>query len=101
MRAREHIEFAGDQSRRGARRPSRHSRTIAIALALALAGPGRALAAVFDCASGDVACLIAAINAANQNPDADTIELAAGTYTLTTPDNGGPFAANGLPIIAT
>jgi hypothetical protein len=56
-------------------------------------------AATFDIADGDVAGLIAAINTANGNGQADTINLAnGGTYTLTTEDNdtNGP---NGLPLI--
>jgi hypothetical protein len=59
-------------------------------------------AADFTCTStsgvGDVACLIAAINEANANGEANTITLAAGTYTLTSVNNttdGG----NGLPSI--
>ena len=53
-------------------------------------------AAVFNISDGDVAGLIAAINTANSNGEADTINLAAGgTYTLTAIDN----ADNGLPII--
>lgn len=53
----------------------------------------------FDCAAGDVRCLIQAINAANADTrNRDTINLAAGTYTLTAVDNttDGP---NGLPSI--
>jgi hypothetical protein len=52
--------------------------------------------AVFACAAGDVACLIAAIHAANATGEADTITLAAGIYSLTAVDNDidGP---NGLP----
>ena len=56
--------------------------------------------AVFNCAGGDVPCLIAAIDAANANPDADTINLAAGTFTLTAVNNGFEGTANGLPIIS-
>jgi len=41
-------------------------------------------AATFNVAAGDVAGLVAAIDTANGNGEADTIELAAGTYTLTT-----------------
>ena len=53
-------------------------------------------AAEFDVDAGDVAGLIAAINTANGNGEADTINLAAGgTYTLTVADNGD----NGLPVI--
>ena len=55
----------------------------------------------FNIANGDVAGLIAAINAANTNPGADTINLApGGTYTLT--QVGGPDSWNGpsgLPVI--
>jgi hypothetical protein len=53
-------------------------------------------AADFACPAGDVACLIAAINTANANGEANTIRLEAGTYTLTVVDNDtdGP---NGLP----
>ena len=56
-------------------------------------------AATFDIAAGDVAGFKAAINTANANGEADTINLAANaTYTLTTEDNTnqGP---NGLPVI--
>jgi hypothetical protein len=72
-------------------------RSIALgaALGLALALPLSVQAKTFRCSAGDVACLIAAINAANANGDANTIRLAAGTYTLTAPDNPG----NGLPVI--
>src|SRR4051794_28528769 len=55
-------------------------------------------AAVFHCASGDTACLIAAINGANANRAANTIMLEAGTYNLGVLDNDteGP---NGLPVV--
>ena len=55
-------------------------------------------AADFACPAGDVACLIAAINTANANGEANTIRLKAGTYTLTAVDNDtdGP---NGLPSV--
>jgi len=65
-----------------------------------------AYAAEFFCPAGNVTCLIAAINEANQNFQDNTINLKAGTYTLTTIDNvgdqfGNQFdgAANGLPVI--
>jgi hypothetical protein len=51
----------------------------AIIVALAFVHPTHA--ATFTC--GDVACLIAAINTANTNGEDDTINLLAGTYTLT------------------
>lgn len=56
-------------------------------------------AAVFHIASGDVAGLINAITTANSNGQNNTIELDAGTYTLTSIDNNtnGP---NGLPSIS-
>src|SRR5262245_51760978 len=48
----------------------------------------------------NVAELIADINSANQNSEADTITLAAGTtFTLTAPNNGTE-GATGLPVIA-
>jgi hypothetical protein len=53
----------------------------------------------FNCTAGDVQCLIHAINAANADSRShDTINLAAGTYTLTAVNNttDGP---NGLPSI--
>ena len=55
-------------------------------------------AAVFDCPSGDVSCLIEKVNQANANGEADTINLEGGTYTLMSVDNtiDGP---NGLPSI--
>jgi uncharacterized repeat protein (TIGR01451 family) len=68
----------------------------AAALLVALAGPLHA--AVFNIPSGDVAALIAAITTANANSEADTINLAAGVYTLVTVNNtdDGP---SGLPSI--
>jgi hypothetical protein len=58
-------------------------------------------AAEFFCSSGDVSCLIAAINAANQNGQENTIDLEAGIYRLTTVDNfdDDGRSANGLPPI--
>src|SRR5262249_22666778 len=67
-----------------------------LALAACLCPP--APAAVFQCGAGDVACLIGAIHAANADSAADTIQLAAGTYTLTAPDNTTD-APNGLPEV--
>ena len=49
-------------------------------------------------AAGDVPGLVSAINAANANPDPDTLCLAAGTFTLTAVDNTG-HGPNGLPSI--
>ncbi len=78
-------------------------KTIALLLGLltVLTFSQEARAATFNIADGDVAGLIAAINAANSNPGPDTINLAqGGTYTLTYiagPDSWhGP---TGLPIV--
>ena len=65
--------------------------------ALGLAPPVQA--ADFTCASGDVACLINAINQANANGEANRITLRRGTYTLTAVDNGIGEFTNGLPVI--
>jgi hypothetical protein len=62
--------------------------------ALALAYPSAA--AVFQCPSGDVACLIWAIEASNWTPEPNTLLLAAGTYTLTAIQSWYD-GANGLP----
>jgi hypothetical protein len=67
----------------------------AVAFGLALTSPHAVQATTFDCRAGDVQCLIDAINTANANGEQNTIGLAAGTYTLTAPDNPG----NGLPVI--
>jgi hypothetical protein len=55
-------------------------------------------AAGFFCSSGDVTCLIAAINTANQSAGENTINLDPGIYTLNAVDNDtdGP---NGLPSV--
>lgn len=66
-----------------------------------------AKAAVFNIANGDVAGLIAAINTANSNSEADIINLATnGTYTLTainftstSPNTTGNASQRGLPRI--
>ena len=60
-------------------------------------------AAVFHIPAGDVPGLIAAINTANQNGQQNTINLAPGTFTLTTVDNfDGPSSrGTGLPVIST
>jgi hypothetical protein len=55
--------------------------------------------AVFNIANGDTPALIAAINAANSNNQADTINLASkGTYDFTTADNGAS-GGSALPVI--
>ncbi len=54
--------------------------------------------AEFFCSSGDVTCLIAAINEANATPGTHTINLEPGIYTLQTVDNVTD-GANGLPSI--
>jgi hypothetical protein len=57
-------------------------------------------AEIIDCGSGDVQCLIAAIDQANAHPSKTTIRLAGGTYGLTAVNNdtNGP---NALPSITT
>ena len=51
----------------------------------------------FSCSSGDVTCLIAAINSANGMPGDHIINLEPGSYTLQAVDNG---FVNGLPVIS-
>ncbi len=76
----------------------RSGAVLVLAMALVFGGTAVGLAAVFNCPGGDEACLIDAINSANGTVAADTIILAAGTFTLTAVDNNtdGP---NGLPSI--
>ena len=69
-----------------------------------LAGAGvcfsTADAATFNIPNGDVVALIAAINTANGNGQANTINLApGGTYTLIATDNSSYYGTTGLPII--
>ena len=61
-------------------------------------GSDQAFAATFDVASGDVAGLITAMEAANANGEADVIQLEAGTYTLTVAHNAFR-GTNGLPVV--
>lgn len=68
----------------------------ALTLALIALLPSPARAAVFNVAAGDTVGLIAAIETANANGEADTIDLAAGTYTLSAPC---PLTLDGLPEI--
>ena len=75
--------------------PVLRSLALGAALGLALVLPLSVQAETFRCRAGDVPCLINAIKAANANGEANTIRLAAGTYTLTAPDTPG----NGLPVI--
>ncbi len=69
--------------------------TVALAT---LAGAAGAPAATIDVAAGDSAALVAAINTANANGQADTIRI-SGRYALGTPDNHW-YGANVLPTIA-
>jgi len=80
------------------RRPWRRGIACGVGLIALLSLAPFTQAADFACGAGDVACLIDAINTANANGEANTITVAAGTYTLTAVDNdtGGP---NGLPSI--
>src|SRR5262249_32700343 len=52
-------------------------------------------AAKYFCSSGNVTCLIAAINAANENPGNNVINLEPGTYNI----EAAIENFNGLPII--
>ncbi len=66
---------------------------------LVLTAPGQSGHAVtFACASGDSACVIQAITAANANDEADTLNLANGTY-LFAQINHGTDGSNALPSI--
>ena len=67
-------------------------------LILALTFTERLEAANFLCPSGNVTCLIAAINEANGNGQENIIDVEPGVYTLTGTNNvaDGP---NGLPSI--
>ncbi len=67
-----------------------------IVIILAVAQP--VYAKVFKILSGDFAALINAINTANSNVQQNTINLAAGTYSLTAVDNNTD-GANGLQSI--
>lgn len=69
---------------------------VGLAVALVLARPSTA--AVVECASGDVACLIGSITTANANGGINTIRLQPGTYTLRAIDNETD-ESNGLPSI--
>ena len=102
------LAFAGFQSyasrqvhegRKGARAAGSLAGSIILAIGVVLATPSTVSAADFHCSGSDVPCLIAAINTANGNGEADTIFLEAGTYTLTAVDNtdAGP---SGLPSIS-
>ena len=69
-------------------------------ICLAVVVPVAAQAAIFNIPDGDMAGLIAAINTANGNGQADAINLASGgTYTLTAVNNSGYYGATGLPVI--
>ncbi|HEX2276567.1 MAG TPA: hypothetical protein VHN13_05500 [Candidatus Tectomicrobia bacterium] len=75
------------------------SMIVQMVTALAVILPRAVPAAEFACAEGDVTCLINAITAANANGEANTITLAAGTYTLTAVNNTTVDGPNGLPSI--
>ena len=74
-------------------------RTFVFCVSLAVC-PVVAEAAEFHCGSGDVACLITAINQANSNSEVNTIHLEAGTYAVTAIDHSTTIdGATGLPAI--
>ena len=72
-----------------------------VTICLAALVPVAAQAATFNIPNGDVAGLIAALNTANGNGEADTINLASsGTYILTAVNNTSSYRGpNGLPAI--
>jgi hypothetical protein len=73
---------------------------LAAALVAYALDPHLVEARTFHCGTGDVSCLIAAINEANANGQTkNTIRLEAGTYTLTAVDNITAEEPNGLPVI--
>src|SRR5919197_1707118 len=72
---------------------------MATVLGLTLLSPATVQARTFHCRAGDVACLIASINAANASGKANEIDLEAGIYTLTAVDNSTE-GVNGLPMVA-
>ena len=62
--------------------------------------PGSVQGAVFKCGPGDVACLIAAMEAANANGQSNTVYLARGTYSLLEPYSIDPPSFGvGLPPV--
>jgi hypothetical protein len=71
---------------------------LVVAIVLAFLASELAQAANFQCPTGNVACLIAAITTANENGEDDTITLKTGTYTLTGVDNTTD-GSNGLPSV--
>lgn len=72
-----------------------------VCLTLALAWPSLSQAHPAFCSGGDVPCLIATLAKFQLDPDRrHTLELGAGTFTLTRPDNDeGLEGENGLPAI--
>jgi hypothetical protein len=68
---------------------SRRLFTKAVGITLLTATP--VTAATFHCKSGDVACLVAAILAANAQGQGSTIHLDAGTYAVEAPQPRPPF----------
>lgn len=75
------------------------SRIATVGLALVL--PPLATAQTWDCAGGDVPCLIATLAKIQQAPDRpQTLRLGPGTFTLTRPDNEDDNeGGNGLPSL--
>src|SRR5262245_40317950 len=71
---------------------------LAVMPALVSARPARA--ATFSCGAGNLACLVNAINASNANGQANTVTLAAGSYTITRANNtSDDDGGNGLPVV--
>jgi hypothetical protein len=75
-------------------------RKVVLLFLFAFVLPHSLQAAEFFCSAGDVACVIAAVNSANNTPEEDTIILEPGTYPLTTDQYPGPDPrSTGLPSI--
>jgi hypothetical protein len=83
----------------GSSQPCRRAVWIIVTVLVVAVGLARpANAALFVCASGDVPCLVAAINTSNANGEVNLIRLDSGTYTLTAVNNDTD-GSNGLPSI--
>ena len=82
--------------------PGLMKKTAAALLTFVVLHASLADCAVFDIGPGDVAGLISAIHTANSNGEDNTINLAAGIYSLTEADNVADITngSNGLPVIS-
>jgi hypothetical protein len=95
------IWFVSFTSRPKASRSIQGQRWFGVTALVVLSSAMPTHAAVFDVAAGDSYGLIQAIALSNTTPEADTINLAAGTYTLTSPVEASFInGANGLPKVS-